>query len=102
MTAQVRHEVEGGLERIVEIELPAVVTIQTGINEPRYVSIRGIRRVAGVEIPVEAVAAEDVSVWTTTDEMSIPKVDKRAEILEGSPEEVVDTLIQRLKERAGV
>ena len=43
---EVQHEVEGGLERVVELDLPAVVTVQTGINEPRYVSIRGIRKVA--------------------------------------------------------
>ena len=29
------------------------MTVQTGINEPRYVSIRGIRKVASVEIPAE-------------------------------------------------
>ena len=51
-TAVVRHEAEGGLERVVEVDLPALVTVQTGINEPRYVSIRGIRRVAGREIPI--------------------------------------------------
>jgi len=34
-SATVRHEAEGGLERIVTVDLPAVVTVQTGINEPR-------------------------------------------------------------------
>jgi electron transfer flavoprotein beta subunit len=102
MTIRVRHEVEGGLERIVELDLPAAVTVQTGINEPRYVSIRGIRRVAGVDIPVEEIAAEDVATWITVDEMFIPKMEKRAEILDGSPDEVVEALIQRLKDRVGV
>src|SRR4030066_1974099 len=44
------RELEGGLEEVVEIDLPAVLTIQTGINEPRYVSIMGIRKVAKKEI----------------------------------------------------
>ena len=34
-----------------EIDLPCVLSIQTGINEPRYVGMRGIRQVASVEIP---------------------------------------------------
>ena len=38
------RELEGGLMEVVEINLPAVLTIQTGINEPRYAPIRGIRQ----------------------------------------------------------
>ena len=34
-----------------EIDLPCVLSIQTGINEPRYVGMRGIRQVASVPIP---------------------------------------------------
>ena len=34
-----------------EIDLPCVLSIQTGINEPRYVGMRGIRQVASVDIP---------------------------------------------------
>ena len=41
------------------LELPAVVTVQTGICEPRYVSIRGIRKVSGIEIPVLGAADSD-------------------------------------------
>jgi electron transfer flavoprotein beta subunit len=48
----VTRELEGGLEEMLTLELPAVLTIQTGINEPRYVSIMGIRKVRSKEIPV--------------------------------------------------
>ena len=48
----VGREVEGGNVEMNEIELPCVLSIQSGINEPRYVGIRGIRKVASVEIPV--------------------------------------------------
>ena len=51
-TAVVNRELEGGLEEIVEVKLPAVLTIQTGINEPRYVSIMGIRKAREKEIKV--------------------------------------------------
>ena len=48
---KVSREIEGGNREMNEIDLPCVLSIQTGINEPRYVGIRGIRQVASVEIP---------------------------------------------------
>jgi electron transfer flavoprotein beta subunit len=48
---KVGREIEGGNQEMNEIDLPCVLSIQTGINEPRYVGIRGIRKVASVEIP---------------------------------------------------
>jgi len=50
--AKVHRELEGGLEEVLDLELPAILTIQSGINEPRYVSIMGIRRVTKKEIKV--------------------------------------------------
>jgi electron transfer flavoprotein beta subunit len=49
-TASVRRELEGGVEELTDVELPAVLTIQTGINEPRYASLRGIRQAQRKEI----------------------------------------------------
>ena len=48
---KVGREIEGGNREINEIDLPCVLSIQTGINEPRYVGMRGIRQVASVPIP---------------------------------------------------
>ncbi len=47
--ATVRRELEGGLQERVKVALPAVLAIQSGINEPRYVSIMGIRKASKVE-----------------------------------------------------
>jgi electron transfer flavoprotein beta subunit len=44
-----RRELEGGLQEKVKIMLPGVISIQTGINEPRYVSIMGVRKASKVE-----------------------------------------------------
>lgn len=107
---EVRHEVEGGLERVVEVDLPAVVTIQTGINEPRYVSIRGIRKVAGVEIPtagagdlgLEPARVGEAGARVRFEELSLPPVGEGAEILEGRLDEAVETLVERLRERGGL
>jgi electron transfer flavoprotein beta subunit len=45
---KVSREIEGGNKEMNEIDLPCVLSIQTGINEPRYVGMRGIRQVASV------------------------------------------------------
>ena len=45
-------ELEGGLGEVSIVDLPALITIQTGINEPRYVSILGIRKAAKKELKV--------------------------------------------------
>jgi electron transfer flavoprotein beta subunit len=49
-TATLRRELEGGVEELTDVELPVVLTIQTGINEPRYASLRGIRQAQRKEI----------------------------------------------------
>ncbi len=53
---KVSREIEGGNKEISEIDLPCVLSIQTGINEPRYVGMRGIRAVASVPIPTYGVS----------------------------------------------
>ena len=104
---EVQHEVEGGLERVVELDLPAVVTVQTGINQPRYVSIRGIRKVAGVEIPAEGAAdlgleGEALAAQVTLQELFLPPTGDGAEILTGSADEVAEKIVARLRERGGI
>jgi electron transfer flavoprotein beta subunit len=48
--ALVRRELEGGIDEVVELKLPAVLTIQTGINEPKYVSLAAILEAEDKEI----------------------------------------------------
>ena len=106
----VRHEVEGGLERVVELDLPALVTVQTGINEPRYVSIRGIRKVAKMEIPVLSAADLDIEpqsvgeagAHVVIDELFLPPRGEGAEILDGNEAEMATELARRLRERGGI
>ncbi len=101
------RELEGGLEEIVEVKLPALLTIQTGINEPRYVSIMGIRKAKTKEITVlglsdlqlkENEVGESGS-WITIERMFIPPAEKEAEILAGSPDEVTSKIAEILKAR---
>jgi len=105
--ATVQHEVESGLERKREVELPAVVTVQTGINEPRYVSIRGIRKVASIDIPVSCgedlgVAPDQVGAAANRvvlEELFMPEQGDGAQILEGSDGEMIDKLVDLLQEK---
>ncbi len=106
-TAVVNRELEGGLEEIVEVKLPAVLTIQTGINEPRYVSIMGIRKAMKKEIKVLSLAdiglseneVGEAGSWIRIERMYIPPVEKQAEFVKGSPEEVAAKIAELLKAR---
>ncbi len=101
----VHRELEGGLHEVLEIGLPALFTIQTGINEPRYASIFGIRKAMKKQIEVldlddldlaeEAVG--EAGSKTSLVELFIPVVTAQATILEGSPEEVSSELVTVLK-----
>jgi electron transfer flavoprotein beta subunit len=57
-TAVLRRELEGGLLHEVEIEIPAVLTIQLGINTPRYASLRSIKQAAAK--PIELMSLADL------------------------------------------
>jgi electron transfer flavoprotein beta subunit len=107
---KVGREIEGGNQEMNEIDLPCVVSIQTGINEPRYVGIRGIRKVASVEIPVHSAADIGVAADAVGEagakvkrvDYFVPDLGDCAEMLEGSTEEIVDALIERLKAKGGL
>jgi electron transfer flavoprotein beta subunit len=93
--ALVKRELEGGIEESVELKLPAVLTIQTGINEPKYVSLAAILEAEDKEMVdvalenMELIPNEPLE--ATVDQVFFPPVGKMAEILKGNPEEVVET-----------
>jgi electron transfer flavoprotein beta subunit len=109
-TLKVGREIEGGNQEMNEIQMPCVVSIQTGINEPRYVGIRGIRKVASVEIPVLGVSDLGVSADSLgaagakvkVQDYFVPEFGDGAEMLEGSTEEIIDKLIELLKAKGGL
>jgi len=107
---KVGREVEGGNQDMYEVEMPCVLSIQTGINEPRYVGIRGIRKVASVEIPeqgasdlgVDASSAGEAGKKVKRVDYFIPEMGEGAEMLEGSTEEIIEKLIEYLKAKGGL
>jgi electron transfer flavoprotein beta subunit len=105
---RIGREIEGGSQEINDIELPCVLSIQTGINEPRYVGIRGIRKVASVEIPVLDAGALGVDgvggahAKVRRVDYFVPEVGAGAEMIEGSTEEVAAKLVDLLKAKGGI
>jgi len=107
---KVGREIEGGNQEMNEIDLPCVLSIQTGINEPRYVGIRGIRKVASVEIPVHGagdlgVAADavgDAGAKVKRLDYFTPELGEGAEMLEGDMDEILDKVVELLKAKGGL
>jgi len=107
---KISREIEGGTKELNEIDLPCVLSIQTGINEPRYVGMRGIRQVASVEIPVlgapelgvEAGAVGEAAAKVKREDYFVPALGKGAEMLQGSREEIVEKLLELVKAKGGL
>lgn len=102
-TVAVRRELEGGSEEVTSVDLPAVCTIQTGINEPRYASLRGIRMAQRSEIDTRSfddlgLDADALDSTISLRGVEKPVVEERAEIFEGSPDETAGRLAEYLAE----
>jgi electron transfer flavoprotein beta subunit len=102
-TAHVRRELEGGVEELTDVELPAVFTIQTGINEPRYASLRGIRQAQSKEIKPQSL--DDLGLDASTVESSLdittmyePETESDAQYLEGDADEQAMELAEVLND----
>ena len=105
-TATLHRELEGGLEEIMTIACPAVLSIQLGINQPRYASLRGIRQAR--QKPVDELTLEDLDL-AESDVAPAARVRKmyapekgQAEIIEGSVAEQAARLAEIIKEMRGL
>ena len=97
-TARVDRELEGGLVDLVEVDTPAVLTIQTGINEPRYATLRAIKQAEQQEI--EVAEPEDVGEPAyAVRRMFVPPKGEGAEMLNGSPEAIAQRIKELVQER---
>lgn len=107
---KIGREIAGGNREISEIDLPCVLSIQTGINEPRYVGMRGIRAVASVPIPtygaselaIDPSAVGEAAAKVKRVDYFLPALGKGAEMLEGSREEVIDKLVELVAAKGGL
>jgi electron transfer flavoprotein beta subunit len=107
-TALLRRELEGGLLHEVRIQCPAVLTIQLGINTPRYASLRSIKNAAAKPIEVLTLAALGLAAAAVGEAGSLSRVrrmyvpDKgRAQLIEGDAAAQAQRLAQIIREFKG-
>jgi electron transfer flavoprotein beta subunit len=100
-TLRVKRELEGGWFQWLTLPTPAVLTIQSGINQLRYATLKGIMAAKKKEIrvapPASAVAAHQQIVG-----LSVPEKSKKTQMIEGSAADAAKTLVTRLRDDARV
>jgi electron transfer flavoprotein beta subunit len=102
---RVKRELEAGYFQYVDMPLPAVLTIQSGINKLRYATLIGIkqaknkpmRKIALAEVQ-SALAGNQIKI----EKLYIPQKSKKTEMLEGSGAEVAKKLVERLRNEVRV
>jgi len=107
-TAVLRRELEGGLLHEVEIQCPAVLTIQLGINTPRYASLRSIKQAAAKPIEVLSLADVGLNTGAVGEAGSLSRVRRmyipergRAQIIEGDAAAQAARLAEIIREFKG-
>ena len=97
---RVKRELEGGWFQWVAMPLPAVLTIQSGINQLRYATLKGIMAAKKKEIrkatPVLSAPRQKIS------SLYVPEKGKKTQMIAGSPAEAAKELVRRLREEARV
>ncbi|MFO8112850.1 MAG: electron transfer flavoprotein subunit beta/FixA family protein [Desulfosalsimonadaceae bacterium] len=99
----VEREIEGGSREILEIALPAVLALQTGINEPRYPSLSNLLRANKQEMETVAVALAGAGNEKAMEDMAgmeMPQKMRAGRHLEGSPSDKAGQLIAILQDKA--
>jgi len=96
--ATVHRELEGGLVDVVEVDTPALLTIQTGINEPRYATLRAIKQAEEKEIDVRKPGELGEPSYRVR-KMFVPPKGEGAEMLDGGAAEVAQRIKEIVQER---
>jgi len=105
-TATVEREIEGGHYKM-EVALPALFTIQKGINTPRYPTLPNIMKAKKKEIKELSLAdiglsGDDIASGLTVEGMALPRQDRLNKIIEGENDERVSQLLSILREEEKV
>lgn len=98
-TLRAKRELEGGWFQYVSMPLPALLTIQSGINQLRYATLKGIMAAKKKDVRVavpSAPAASRVKVRS----LSVPQKSKQTAMITGSPQEAAKELVRRLRDEA--
>jgi electron transfer flavoprotein beta subunit len=97
---RVKRELEGGWFQWVALPLPAVLTIQSGINQLRYATLKGI--MAAKKKEIRAVVATPAKPSQRIVRLSFPERTKRTQMVSGTPAEIARELVRKLRDEARV
>lgn len=101
---KLKRELEAGWFQWMEVPLPAVLSIQSGINKPRYATLRGIMAAKKKEITV--IPRESLGVDATptqkVERIYVPAKSKKTEMITGTAKESAARLVEKLKHEARV
>jgi electron transfer flavoprotein beta subunit len=98
---RVKRELEGGWFQWIAMPLPAVLTIQSGINQLRYATLKGIMAAKKKEIRKAAAPAGLTSKQKIVN-LYVPEKGKKTQIIGGAPAEAAKALVQKLRDEARV
>jgi len=96
---KVKRELEGGWFQWVALPLPALLTIQSGINQLRYATLKGIMAAKKKEIKKVTPAAAAAPAQRITS-IYFPEKGKKTQMLPGAPADAARELVKRLREEA--
>jgi electron transfer flavoprotein beta subunit len=96
---RVKRELEGGWFQWIAVPMPALLTIQSGINQLRYATLKGIMAAKKKEIRKAAMPA-DIQPAQRIVALSMPTKAKQTQLITGSPVEAAKELVRRLREEA--
>jgi electron transfer flavoprotein beta subunit len=105
-TATVKRELEGGLVEVLRVRAPALLTIQTGINEPRYANLRAIKQArekpmavtSPAELELEPAALEAAR-GSRRSRLRHPDRGEGAEMIDGSPADIAARIVEIVRDR---
>ena len=98
---RVKRELEGGWFQWMTLPLPALLTIQSGINQLRYATLKGIMAAKKKEIRKAPFAAATTAAQKIVS-VSFPEKGKQTQMLQGSAAEAARALVQKLRDEARV
>jgi electron transfer flavoprotein beta subunit len=104
-SVKVERETEGGVRELVELQRPCLISVQTGLNQVRYASLKGIMAAKKKPLDVKTVADLGLSggvgaanAKIAIEKVSVPQKGESAELVTGSVDEMANGLASKIKE----
>ncbi len=99
---RVKRELEGGWFQKIEMPLPALLTVQSGMNRPRYATLMGIKKARTKEVKRIPVALTPGATAFRVQRLYMPERARQTQLLGGTPKEAAAKLVEKLRFEARV